>query len=287
MSRRSNAAVAALVEDLEHADDPVVVGERHRDQRPRHVAGLLGGRPAEPRVGRDVGEGDAAGRSRTRSRRRPGRRRWPARRRPGPARRPRPRTRAGPSPGRGARSRRPRRRTARPSPRRSSAGRRVRAAGLSRRRGLDPEGDRPDAPRARAGRSRRPDAPVVRSAGSPPAVPVTARSCAPVARRSTTTSWSRSRRTRPWSARSASSRFTDWREPPIIPASSDWVYGHGIRIAPSARSGAARLGEPDDPRREAAGQVEEVEVLDVAGQAPDLRRERGEERPAEPRVACR
>jgi CRP-like cAMP-binding protein len=43
------------------------------------------------------------------------------------------------------------------------------------------------------------------------------------ASRSWTTRRSRSSRTRPWSERSARRRFTDWRDPPIIPASSDWV----------------------------------------------------------------
>ena len=41
--------LAALVEDLEDADGALVVDERHRDQRARHVAGLLGERAAEAR----------------------------------------------------------------------------------------------------------------------------------------------------------------------------------------------------------------------------------------------
>src|SRR5438034_3410633 len=71
---------------------------------------------------------------------------------------------------------------------------------------------------------------------------------------SRTTSWSRSSRTRRCSPRSARRRFTDWREPPIIPASSDWVYGHEIVTVPSARfdpelSASRRIRDASRPGR--------------------------------------
>ena len=52
MSRRQNAASLALVEHLEDADRALVVDQRDRDDRPRHVAGLLGQGPPEARVAR-------------------------------------------------------------------------------------------------------------------------------------------------------------------------------------------------------------------------------------------
>src|SRR6185369_2383740 len=94
------------------------------------------------------------------------------------------------------------------------------AAGAQAADGLDPRRHRPE-----GGLESTPGSVVVRAAGLSRRTVGRHRSIER-ARRSTskTTSWSRSRRTSPWSERSASSRFTDWRDPPIIPASSDWVY---------------------------------------------------------------
>ena len=49
-------------------------------------------------------------------------------------------------------------------------------------------------------------------------------------------------------------------------------------------SGLALPGEPDDPAGEPPGQVEEVELLDVAGEPAQLHDEAGEQRPAEGRL---
>ena len=73
-----------------------------------------------------------------------------------------------------------------------------------------------------------------------------------------------------------------------MPASSDWVYGHASRIgsleppdrvtpSPFVRDAT----HPQEVAGEAARQVEEVEVGDLAGQAPDLAAERGEHRAAQ------
>ena len=98
-------------------------------------------------------------------------------------------------------------------------------------------------------------------------------------RASGTTSVSRSNRTSPRATKSASSRFTDSREPPTMPASSAWVQGQSSRtspswIAPPVAGPLGRAREVGDPEREAARQVEEVERLDVVGEAPQLAGER-------------
>ena len=283
MSRRSNAACAALVEDLEDADRALVVDERHGDERPRHVAGLLGGRPAEPGVARDVrqrerlaGREHVAGDALVRPDRQPD-------------------DALALLAGRDLEDEPVRRRVVERDRRRLGVEQRDRRlddraqdgasppAGASRRPASTRRAIARSASSARAAVASSMDRPVVGSVGSPPA----GRSPLDRARQPLRRRGRRARRARagrgPASARSASSRFTDWREPPIIPASSDWVYGQAIRIAPSG-SGCALAGEPQDPRREPAGQVEEVEVLDVAGQAADLRRERREERPPQLRL---
>ena len=79
-------------------------------------------------------------------------------------------------------------------------------------------------------------------------------------------------------AKSVSSRFTVWRVPPIIPASSDWVNGQAGRIAPS---GSASRRHPHEARRQASREIQEVELLDMAGEPAQLGDETREERAPE------
>ena len=90
-----------------------------------------------------------------------------------------------------------------------------------------------------------------------------------------------SNRSRPWATKSASSRFTDWREPPIMPASSPWVYGHGKRCSPAPLAALVALDRAQQVTGEPAGQVEEMEILDLRGEAPDLAGQAGEQRAAQ------
>ena len=53
------------------------------------------------------------------------------------------------------------------------------------------------------------------------------------------------------------------------------------RIVPSSAGGTGLLGEPDEARRDAPGHVEEVELLDVDGEAPQLGGQRREQRVAD------
>jgi hypothetical protein len=180
MSRRSNGRLGPPVEDLEHADRALVVEERHRDDGPRHVAGLLGGRPAEAGVDRDVGQGERLA----------GREHVAGDPLVGPDRQPDDAVAL--ASGRDLEDQLPRRRVVE----RDRRGLRVeqrdgrlddRAQQERRRRrgeaaaGLETERDRPDGlERTRGGRVvgvRR----VGESVGSPPAGPVTARPCAPAA----------------------------------------------------------------------------------------------------------
>ena len=180
MSRRLNAASLTLVEDLQHADRALVVDERHRDDRPRDVAGLLGDGPAEARVERDVRQRERlTGREHVAGEALVGRDRQ-ADDALALARQPRPGRRADPSRRRTARSRPPRRRTAttvastierRTASPSASASRRA----ASRRRAIAP------ASSARAS-SRRLDRRARRRTGRRPLPPVTARPRARAAR---------------------------------------------------------------------------------------------------------
>ena len=95
---------------------------------------------------------------------------------------------------------------------------------------------------------------------------------------------SRSSRISPSSVNIPSSLFTLCRVQPIIAARSPWVSGEGSRIAPSGKCLARFVRDPGEARREAPGDVEEVELLDVVGEPPQLRGERGEERVADRRL---
>ena len=79
---------------------------------------------------------------------------------------------------------------------------------------------------------------------------------------------------------SARSRFTVWRVPPIIAARSLWVNGQSSRMSTVA-SGLALPSEPDDPAGQTPWQVQEVELLDVAGEPAELGDERSEQRLAQ------
>ena len=78
--------------------------------------------------------------------------------------------------------------------------------------------------------------------------------------------------------------FTLWRVQPTIEASSPWVSDDRSRIVPSSAAGPGFLGEPDEPRRHAAGHVEEVELLDVDGEAAQLAGQRGQQGVADRRL---
>ena len=80
---------------------------------------------------------------------------------------------------------------------------------------------------------------------------------------------SRSIRISPSSTNWPSSLFTLWRVAPIIDARSPCVYDPSSRIVPSA-SGPRTAGEPEETGRHPAGHVEEMELLDVVGQAAEL-----------------
>ena len=167
--------------------------------------------------------------------------------------------------GRRGRSRRPRPRTAPRWPRRPSAGRPAALPDSSRRAASARTRDRPEQLERLAGpRAGRRDRPVGRRR-------VTAPRPAPAASRSGMTSVSRSIRSRPCAVMSASSRFTVWRVPPIIAARSLWVNGQSRR-SPAWRPGWVSRASADDAAGQPAGQVEEVELLDVAGEPPQLRR---------------
>ena len=94
---------------------------------------------------------------------------------------------------------------------------------------------------------------------------------------------SRSSRTSPSSENWPSSLFTLCRVQPTIEASSPWVSDERSRIEPSSAGGPGFLGEPDEAGRHAPGHVEEMELLDVDGEAPQLGRQRGQERVADRR----
>ena len=148
MSRRLKAASVPLVEDLEHADRAVLVDERDRHDRARHVAGLPRRTP-----GRTAGRGPrrtgpAPGRSCRRSRPAPGTAGRTARSTPWPwSPGGDPEDEAGRSPRRRGRSTQPRPGTGPRSRRRSSGGppRPTRARGVAPHR---PAGRSPAASRA-------------------------------------------------------------------------------------------------------------------------------------------
>ena len=74
---------------------------------------------------------------------------------------------------------------------------------------------------------------------------------------------------------------------PIIAARSPWVSGPASRIAPSPAGVApGSFAHPGKARRESTGDVEEVELLDVMGEAADLGGERREERLPHHRLGC-
>ena len=99
---------------------------------------------------------------------------------------------------------------------------------------------------------------------------------------------SRGRRARSGSARARrarpSSRLTDSREPPTMPATSAWVYGQSIRTSAAGAGPSTQPGRGGDPDHEPAAEVEEVERLDVAREPPELARERPDQRPLDPRL---
>ena len=188
--------------------------ERHRQDRPRDIA-----RSAPPPPGRTAGPAPdrtsrCSRRSRTHSRRHPGSAGSSGRRPAGPGRRPRRRTGGRRSLRRAARSRRPRRRRCRPSRPRSSAGASI-STSVSRRTAVS----------ARSATSRRSAlAPASRSrSGVAAPRPLHHRARSAIRRTSTTTRSCGSSRRRPSETSSAMTRFTLWRVPPIIAASSDWV----------------------------------------------------------------
>ena len=74
--------------------------------------------------------------------------------------------------------------------------------------------------------------------------------------------------------------FTRWRVPPTIAARSDWVsVGRRAMSDSTARRGL--LGEPRELEREAAGEVEEMDLGELVGQAPEPVGDSAEELPAE------
>ena len=82
-----------------------------------------------------------------------------------------------------------------------------------------------------------------------------------------------------------SSLFTLWRVQPTIDASSPWVSVVRSRIAPSGeRPVPPSVGEADQARGQAAGDVEEVQLLDVGGQPAELAGERREQGVADGRL---
>ena len=66
-----------------------------------------------------------------------------------------------------------------------------------------------------------------------------------------------------------------------MPASSPWVYGHDRRTSVVGSSSPSSGDLAQDVARETTRQVEEMEVLDLGGQPPDLRGERAKERAAD------
>ena len=89
---------------------------------------------------------------------------------------------------------------------------------------------------------------------------------------------SRSSRIRPSSVNMPRSLFTLCRVQPIIAARSPWVSGDRSRIVPSASFLPDSRRQPGEARCEPAGDVEEVELLDVVRQPAELRGERSEQR---------
>ena len=92
-----------------------------------------------------------------------------------------------------------------------------------------------------------------------------------------------SNRMRPRAVRSLRSRFTVWRVPPIIAARSDCVYGQARWTSPVAPGSASRASAHEAPGK-APGQIEEVQLLDVAGEAPQLGDEAREQRAPQARL---
>ena len=81
-----------------------------------------------------------------------------------------------------------------------------------------------------------------------------------------------------------SSLFTLWRVQPTIEARSRLGERRAQPDGAVAAARARLVGEPDEPRREPAGDVEEMQLLDVRREPAELAGERREQRVADGRL---